>query len=623
VPVAHQAMIGHRLPCRANTPAWTRPRVTKITHWRADPYDVTSPLPGNHMSNSPDTPGRPTLADLAVKMPVWPPHTGIRIIEDALRADPASPGVLTVLNDVIYLVDRQRFDSALTGRLGFGRALLHRRPLAEIVPEPALLLPETMSWDDAARAALARPTGHKAIPVVVAFTDGTLGTAPVGPLVDYLSRRYTDMALHDDLTGLGNRRMLTEQAARIQRPGSTTVLLLIDLNRFKEINDTLGHVRGDELIRRVAAALQRACPPDTAYRLGGDEFVVFVETVEGMPYAGSPLPERLERTGAYLLEAISGPFEIAGVPISVEAAVGIAHTGLPGMDNIDALMVAADTAMYAAKRDRTQVEIWTPALASTATADLGLQTELRRAIISGELVLHYQPLVDAHTREIISLEALVRWEHPRRGLLPPGAFVPQAEASDIIHLLTEQVLTDAITQAARWHRDGWTVPVAVNLAAPVLTNDRIISTIRQLLEQSGLPPSALIVEVTESAVMTRPEHSAQRLRTIRDLGVRIAMDDFGTGYTSLALLSQLTLDELKLDRSFVMRVHQQHGHAIVEAVTRMAAQLGLTSVAEGVEDEQTARTLTAIGVDLLQGYHFSRPQPASHFTTRASPMPRV
>jgi GGDEF domain-containing protein len=208
------------------------------------------------MPNTLDTSVRPTLADLAVPLPVWPPDTDIRTIEEALRADPASPGVLTVLKDVIYLVDRQRFESALTGRLGFGRALLHHRPLSEIVAEPALLLADSVTWDDAARAALARPTGRKALPLVVAFADATLGVAPIGPLVDYLSSRYAAMAMHDDLTGLGNRRMLIEMASGAGHAGSTAVLMLIDLNRFKEINDTLGHARGDQLIRHVAAALQ-------------------------------------------------------------------------------------------------------------------------------------------------------------------------------------------------------------------------------------------------------------------------------------------------------------------------------------------------------------------------------
>ncbi|WP_378064671.1 putative bifunctional diguanylate cyclase/phosphodiesterase [Actinoplanes subglobosus] len=531
-----------------------------------------------------------------------------------MREDPESLGVLTVIHDVIYLVDRLRFDAALSGRLGFGRALLHRRPLSDVVPEPALLLPSTMTWDDAARAALARPTGSKAIPVVVGFPDGGLGIAPVGPLVDYLSRRYEVMALRDDLTGLGNRRMLAERASGIDQPGVTAALLLIGLNRFKQINDTVGHVNGDELIRHVAAALSRVCPANTVYRLGGDEFVVFLDSVGGLPYPQCPLEERLERTGAYLLEAIRGPFEVAGVPIGVEAAVGAAHSGPAGMGDLDALMVAAETAMYAAKQDRTQVEVWTPVLGSATAVDLGLQTQLRAAIGDGQLVLHYQPLVDARTRRVASLEALVRWAHPQRGLLPPGAFVPQAESSDIIHQLTERVLADAVTQAARWHRGGWPVPVAVNLAAPVLARDHIVTAIRDLLAESGLPPSALIVEITESAVMTRPEQSTDRLRAIRALGVRIAMDDFGTGYTSLALLSQLPLDELKLDRAFVMRVHQRQERAIVEAVARMAGQLGLTSVAEGVEDEQTAQTLVEMGVDLLQGYHFSKPLPADRLT---------
>jgi diguanylate cyclase (GGDEF)-like protein len=562
------------------------------------------------MQTSPDTHVRPSLAEVAHQVQVWPPHTDVRVIEEALREQPQSLGVLTVIHDVVYLIDRLRFEAILSGRLGFGRALMHRRPLADVVQEPALLLPSSMTWDDAARAALARPTGRKAVPVAVGFADGTLGIAPVGPLVDFLSRRYEAMALRDDLTGLGNRRLLAERASGPRVPGTTAALMVIGLNRFKQINDALGHVNGDELIRHVAAALSRVCPENTVYRLGGDEFVVFLDTVTALPYPECPLTERLERTGTYLLEAIRGPFEIAGVPIGVEAAVGAAHTGPAGSDDLDALMVAADTAMRAAKQDRTQVEVWTPALASATAVDLGLQAQLRTAIGGGELVLHYQPLVDARTRRVVSVEALVRWAHPHRGLLPPGAFVPQAESSDIIHQLTERVLADAIGQAAQWHRRGWPVPVAVNLAAPVLARDRIVEVIRHLLAESGLPPSALIVEITESAVMTRPEQSAERLQVIRDLGVRIAMDDFGTGYTSLALLSQLPLDELKLDRAFVMRVHQRQERAIVEAVTRMAGQLGLTSVAEGVEDEQTAQTLVGIGVDLLQGYHFSRPLPA-------------
>jgi diguanylate cyclase len=545
----------------------------------------------------------PTLGELAAPVSVWDAGTDIVRFEAALRDDPALPGLIAVSGDEVYVIDRPYLQSVLTGRLGFGRALLARRALDGLLPLPALVLSSELSWDDAARAALARPTGRKALPVAVRHPDGSLGIAPVGPLVDYLSHRYEAMALEDDLTGLGNRRLLADRAAQaFATPGATPVLMLIDLNRFKEINDALGHARGDELVQHVAAALRAACAPGTAFRLGGDEFVVLYEDAAALP--------PLERVARRLLDAIEGPYPIAGVPITVEAALGIAHTGLGHLDDLGKLLAAADAAMYTAKRDRTLVEVWSPARSIARTGDLAIQSELRDAIARRELVLHYQPLYDAHDRTIASLEALVRWEHPGRGLLSPGAFLPQAERSEIIHPMTEYLLAEAVRQAASWHRSGWTVPVAVNLAAPVLASDRIVEVIDQALRSAELPPEALIVEITESAVMTRPEEAAERLRAIRRLGVRIAMDDFGTGYTSLALLSQLPLDELKLDRAFVMRIHHQQEHVIVEAVTRMANGLGLTLVAEGVEDEATAQTLTAIGVGLLQGYHLSRPAPA-------------
>ncbi len=441
-----------------------------------------------------------------------------------------------------------------------------------------------------------RPDTFKAIPLIVRFDDGAIGLAPVGPLVEHLSRRYQTMALTDDLTGLGNRRRLMEQPA----PGRRAAAWVIDLNRFKEINDTLGHLRGDELLRHVAAALTAACAPATAFRVGGDEFVVLTPDRDVWPGADPA------GAGFRLLHAIQGPFAVAGVPITVEASAGVAVMDDGDCADLADLVARADAAMYAAKRDRTQVEVWHAALA-TGNPDLGLDTALRAAIGNRELVLHYQPLVDAQTRQTASVEALVRWSHPQRGLLPPGIFLPQAERSDVIHLLTAAVLDDAVRQAATWHRAGRNVPVAVNLAAPVLASDRFVVTIGELLAETGLPPEALIVEVTESAVMTRPAESADRLRSLREIGVRVAIDDFGIGNTSLGLLTQLPLDELKLDRSFVTRIHRPPDRVIVESVARMANGLGLTLVAEGVEDERTAQTLAELGFDLLQGYHFGRP----------------
>jgi diguanylate cyclase (GGDEF)-like protein len=538
------------------------------------------------------------LGDLAVEVAVIGADTGVGDIESMIRADPESPGLIAADGDHLYVLDRPYLETILAGRLGYGRAVLSRRPAKGILREPALVMPAGTAWDDAARAGLSRPDVCRGAPIVVELGDGRLGLAPIGPLVEFLSNGYETLAFTDGLTGLGNRRKLTEVAQSLLDADKQVALILIDLDRFKEINDSLGHGHGDELLRQVAAALSG----HTVFRFGGDEFVALLDDL------GDGSDEYLEDTARQILAAIQGPFTVAGVPITVEASAGVARTAA-GRRSLTALLARADTAMYAAKRHRTAVEVWRTELAAGQGIDLLLQSELRPAIEQGQLVLHYQPLVEAGTGRITSVEALVRWQHPRHGLLPPAAFIPDAERSDVIIALTDRVLTDAIAQAARWHRCGRHIPVAVNLPAPVLAQDRIVATIAGLLAEHGLPAESLIVEITESAVMTRPEHSAELLRQVRSLGVRIAMDDFGTGNTSLALLTRLPLDELKLDRAFVHRIHHVRERTIVEAVARMAKGLRLTLVAEGVEDAATAAILTAAGFDVLQGYHFGRPVP--------------
>jgi diguanylate cyclase (GGDEF)-like protein len=534
------------------------------------------------------------LGELAIPVAVTPPSAPMGEIEALMRGDQQRPGVLTRIDGRLFLLDRVRLEFVLSGSLGFGRALLARRPLSEVVTAPALVLEAAMPWDEAARAALDRPAGQKGDPVVVALAGGGLGIAPVGPLVEHLSERYAALALRDDLTGLGNRRMLT--SAVETDPERRAALLLLDLDRFKDLNDELGHHAADEVLRHVGSTLARMCGSGRAFRLAGDEFVLLLDW----------FPGDLEAFGRQILDEIRGPVVLGDdVLVTVEASMGIA-AGRAGD-----LLARSDAAMFAAKRDRSGVEVWRAELADERHTDLRLQAELRTAIEQGRLVLHYQPLVDAGDATIRSVEALVRWDHPQRGLLPPAAFLPAAERSAVISVLTDRVLADAAEQAARWHEQGRPLPVAVNLPAPVLAHDRIVEVIAGLLEKFSLPASALIVEVTESAVMTRPEQSAERLRAIRALGVRVAMDDFGTGFTSLALLTQLPLDELKLDRAFVLRVHDPKERVIVEAVARMARGLGLTLVAEGVEDQHTADTLRSLGFDLLQGYHFGRPVPAA------------
>ncbi|MBU2669421.1 bifunctional diguanylate cyclase/phosphodiesterase [Actinoplanes bogorensis] len=540
----------------------------------------------------------PALGALATPVEVIHADTEIGVIEAMLRADPESIGLVARDAGQLFVLDRPQLEIYLAGRLGYGRALLFHRPVRVLLGRPALVLPAALPWDDAARACMTRPDGDRGTPVVVELGGGRLGIAPVGPLVEHLSRQYESLALRDALTGLGNRRQLTETAGALLDAGRQVALLLIDLDRFKEINDSLGHTRGDQLLRRVAEALGAR----NTFRLGGDEFVVLTDEL------GDGSDEHLIAYGKRVLRAIQGPFTVAGVPITVEASLGIARTAA-GRRSLSDLLAGADTAMYAAKRHRTAVEIWRPELAAEQGTDLRLQSELRAAIDQGQLQLYYQRLVDARTGVVRSLEALVRWRHPRHGLLLPGDFLPGAERSEVINPLTDRILADAVAQAARWHHAGRPIPVAVNLPAPVLAQDRVVDLISRLLAHYQLPGRSLIVEITESAVLTRPEASAERLHRLRDLGVRVAVDDFGAGYTSLALLTQLPLDELKLDRAFVHRIHDERDRSIVEAVAAMARGLGLTLVAEGVEDQATADILAAAGFDLLQGYHFGRPMP--------------
>ncbi|MEU8818481.1 bifunctional diguanylate cyclase/phosphodiesterase [Actinoplanes sp. NPDC048796] len=550
----------------------------------------------------------PVVGDLATPVTVVDADAEVGVIEALLRADPDSLGVVASDAGRLYVLERAYLETVLAGRLGYGRALLFRRRVRRLLKEPALVVPAATALDDAARACLARPGAEKAGPVVVGLPDGGVGLAPAGPLIEHLSRRYETLALYDALTGLGNRRLLGEVAGALLAARKPIALLLIDLDRFKEINDSLGHARGDQLLRQVADELSAFPGHAGAFRLGGDEFVLLLDDL------GDGSGTYLEEVGRRLLRDIQGPFPVAGVPITAEASLGIAA----GCLDLGDLLAGADSAMYAAKRHRTTVEHWRPELAAESVTDLRLLSELRTAIDQGQLELHYQPLVDARTGAVRSLEALVRWRHPRQGLLLPGRFVPAAERSDVITPLTDRILSDAIRQAAGWHRAGWRVPVAVNLPAPVLAQDRIVEVIAGLLAQHGLPSHALIVEVTESAVMTRPERGAERLRLIRELGVRVAMDDFGTGYTSLALLTRLPLDELKLDQSFVHRIHDPRDRAIVDAVARMARGLDLTLVAEGVEDQPTADILAEAGFDLLQGYHFGRPVPPERLAPAAA-----
>jgi diguanylate cyclase len=413
-------------------------------------------------------------------------------------------------------------------------------------------------------------------------------------------------ALHDALTGLPNRTLLRQRAsAALEAPqpwGGTAALMLIDLDRFKEINDTLGHAYGDIVLQVVAERLQGAVrASDTVARLGGDEFAILLPHVDG-PDAARDLADRA-RT------AMEASIEAEGATLDVDASVGIALAGIGGTD-VESLLRNADIAMYAAKDRGLGVCVFDARLSDHSPERLGLLGELRRAIDSGELVLHYQPKLSVADGRVRGVEALVRWQHPERGLIAPSLFIPLAERTPLIHALTRHVVDTALAQCATWRSAGRMLQVAVNISARNLLDDRFVDDVLALLARHEVPAAFLELEVTESAIMADPARAQQILGRLAAAGITLSIDDFGAGYTSLAHLKDLPVHQLKIDRSFVSSMTTDRSDAlIVRAVVELGHNLGLTTIAEGVEDEATWQRLRAVGCDLAQGYHLSRPMP--------------
>jgi diguanylate cyclase (GGDEF)-like protein len=417
------------------------------------------------------------------------------------------------------------------------------------------------------------------------------------------SRRLRHQALHDALTGLPNRSLLYRRAERALRGDDGGAMLLIDLDRFKEVNDTLGHDHGDQLLVEVAARLRCALRRgDTLARLGGDEFAVLLA---GLPHRGAAV----ELAGR-LQDSLRRPFALRGVSIELEASAGVALYPDHGK-TVGTLLQRADVAMYDAKRGGLGIAVYEPRRDPHSADRLGLLAELRRGIASGELVLHYQPKVALGSGEVTGVEALVRWEHPAHGLLAPDRFLPLAERTGTIADLTRWVVDSALAQHRVWREEGIDLPVAVNLAAANVVDVALPDAIAGLLARHGVAGDRLECEISEHTVMADPLRATDVLDRLRALGVRLSLDDFGTGHSSLAYLKRLPLDEVKIDRSFVSGMADDDNDlVIVRSTIDLARNLGLAVVAEGVEDAATMDRLAVLRCDTAQGYHLSRPLPA-------------
>jgi diguanylate cyclase (GGDEF)-like protein len=416
-------------------------------------------------------------------------------------------------------------------------------------------------------------------------------------------------ALHDNLTGLPNRALFRDRAAQAilaaERDGTCVAVMLMDLDRFKEVNDTLGHHHGDLLLNEVGPRLQQALrDTDTIARFGGDEFAVLLPDVPNAAAAG--------HVAAKMISVLEEPFSLYGLSIDVGASIGIACYPTHGRE-VGELIQHADVAMYQAKRSRSGFELYAREEDSHSPSRLALAGELRYGLEREEIELHYQPKIHLATGEIRGVEALVRWQHPRHGLLKPDDFVPLAERTGLIRPLTMSVLRVALKQAREWHAAGVPLTVAVNLSARNLQDRRLPDDIARMLKQYGVPPERLELEITETAVMTDPALALTVLRQLDAMGIKLAIDDFGTGYSSLAYLNELPISLVKIDKTFVRNLEEGTSDAaIVRSTIDLARNLGYDVVAEGVESKIVHDLLTRLGCPQAQGYFVSRPLRADY-----------
>jgi diguanylate cyclase (GGDEF)-like protein len=438
------------------------------------------------------------------------------------------------------------------------------------------------------------------------LADRKPGKPPRLPSSPALDTEY--LARHDALTGLPNRVLLREEAQRLimRLNGDAMALILMDLNEFKEVNDTLGHFAGDQLLRQVGERLARFATESTLVaRLGGDEFAILRSQADAVT---------AEQLAMRVGESLRRPFLVSGMTLEIDASMGIALAPVHASD-YDGLLQRADSAMYASKRNHTGIAMHTSEQEADNSQKLALASDLRRAIEGGQLSLYYQPKATLQSGDISGVEALVRWKHPDRGMISPDQFIPLAERSGLINLLSMWVLKTALRQVADWKRMGLVMPVSINLSARDLIDVRLPDEIEAALHEANVASELLEVEITESVLTADPARARAIVTRIGELGPTTTIDDFGAGYSSLAYLKNLPVHALKIDRSFVLGMTEnEHDATIVHAVVDLAHNLGLRVVAEGAEDMAVWERLRLAGCDEVQGFVLAQPMPSAQAT---------
>ncbi len=426
----------------------------------------------------------------------------------------------------------------------------------------------------------------------------------------FLEQQVMHETTHDNLTELPNRVLLhdrLEQAINtaIQRK-SDIGLVILDLDRFKEVNDTLGHFAGDRLLKKVALRLTGVVKKsDTLSRMGGDEFAILLTRVDDTKILQGFLKG--------ITKAMALPFTLEGMPLDVQASMGVAICPEHGRD-ADTLIQRAEVAMYAAKQQKSGHVIYSSKLDHYSPRRLTLMGELRRALQEEELILYYQPKVDLKRKKVEKAEALIRWQHPKHGLLGPAEFIDLAERTGLIKDVTKWALNESIKQMLLWQEKGLSMSLAVNVSPACLLSSELPEIITGILGSHNLGDSGLTIEITETSIIKDPDLAYEILNRLKDLGADISIDDFGTGYSSLAHLKKLPVSEMKIDKSFVVdMLDNEDDEIIVKSIIDLAHNLGLIVVAEGVETKEVVRRLQELNCDVLQGYYFSKPLPANQF----------
>lgn len=448
---------------------------------------------------------------------------------------------------------------------------------------------------------------------IMAYEAGTMvadQTSDLRDLTVALEHKVSHEATHDSVTELPNRVLLLDRLDQAiqgaSRTKDTLALLILDIDDFKDINDTLGHFNGDRLLKQMVSRLHGGIrKSDTLARVGGDEFAMLLNTKTEQEH----IQKIVEKIKKIFLE----PFSLDGLALEIQVSIGVAFYPEHGKE-VDSIMQRANVALEAAKQDTNKYTIYSSDLDRHNPHRLTMMGELRQAIENDELMVYYQPKVDLKTSRICGAEALVRWQHPEHGFMPPDEFIPMAERTGLIKPLSIWVMNQALSQAEQWHRQKLKINIAINLSPTTLLDPEFPNMIIGILSSYDVPPEYVTLEVTEGSMIKNPELAMEILHRLSEMNIKISIDDFGTGYSSMAYLKDLPVSEIKIDKSFVLdMLSNERDAVIVKSIIDIGHNLGLYVTAEGVEDKQTGLRLKELGCDILQGYYFSKPCPNDQF----------